>query len=279
MQKRGVIFWFMIRSAISGSNGFLGSHLVEALEMRGDRVLRIDRALFASPDALKDTLTDFKPDEIFHLAAYGNHSNQNDIDMILSASVFNLYLLLRQTRDIPYKAFVNVSTSSVNLRKQTFYSATKAAGEKIANAFRETYEKPIVTVRPASIYGPGEAEHRFIPTIIRSLKEDAKMDLVPFATHSWMYVEDFVRAIVLIASKAYDIREPLNISDNETYSNEDVVKKLERISKKTLRYQKVPSMRDYDTNEWIVGNATLRGMGFKSHNTLEEGLKKTYDSF
>lgn len=266
------------KSLVSGSNGFLAKHLIEALKERGHKVTNLPRELFAKPEELKEFIEEVSPDQIYHLAAYGNHSSQNDIDQMIAANVFNLYLLLRQSQNIPYKVFVNISTSSVNLPYQTFYSATKSAGEKITTAFQNVLGKPIINCRPASIYGEGEAEFRFIPTVIKHLKSGRKMDLVVEPTHSWMYVDDFVEALILCATRSSDIKVPINISNGALASNGEIVKILEDISGKKLKYNMVGSLREYDTDEWLVGNYELKHLGYKQKYSLLEGLKKTYES-
>jgi nucleoside-diphosphate-sugar epimerase len=263
---------------MTGAHGFIGTHLSAALVDKGFSVCALERELFTDPEALKNKLEELNPQYIYHLGAYGNHSAQTDIDQIVAANIFNTFLLLRQSREINYKAFINFSTSSVNLPHQTFYSASKSAAEKLCTAFRQQYGKPVVSVRPASVYGPGEAYFRFIPTLIKHLEEGTKMTLVENATHSWIYVGDFVQGVLKVAKNAAILDNPINISDGDVYPNIDIVHRMEKITGKILDFESVERMRDYDTEQWVVGNYELKQLGYKPENTIQQGLFKTYEA-
>lgn len=245
---------------------------------KGYKVAGIPRELLSMPKELKEWISKANPDMIFHLAAYGNHHHQEDEDEILSANVIKTYLLLKATLDIPYKAFINVSTSSVYGKKSepmsekmaldtdTFYGCTKACGEYLVRAFAKRYNKPIVNVRPFSVYGPGEADFRFIPTVIRGLKGE-EFTLYPKSVHDWIYIEDFIDGLLGIDAKKLK-GKAINIGTGVQTSNKTVVRMLEKISGHKAKYEEVPSKRGF----WQAS------AGDPKH-TLEEGLKKTYEYY
>ena len=61
-------------------------------------------------------------------------------------------------------------TENDKCETDTFYGASKVAQTYLATAYAKEFKKNIKIVRPSSIYGPGEANFRFIPTIINSIK-------------------------------------------------------------------------------------------------------------
>src|ERR1035437_6380753 len=126
---------------ITGASGFLGSHLAKALS--GQKILTLKHGLFSPEDVTK-----VAPDVIYNLAAYGNMSNQKDEWENVNANIIGLWTLLQVTKDLPYKKFVQISTSSVLLNHQTMYSSTKLGGEALCKAYIDEYKKPIVVVRP-----------------------------------------------------------------------------------------------------------------------------------
>ena len=74
-------------------------------------------SLFDYNNVVTAVLDEVKPDYIFHLAAYGNHSTQQDENQIFISNVLANILLL--SANIKHKAkFINISSSSV-------YSNTK----------------------------------------------------------------------------------------------------------------------------------------------------------
>lgn len=209
-----------------------------------------------------------QPDYIFHLAAYGNMSNQRDVAMTVFANVIGTYNMLDASKEIPYKKFINFSTSSVLLPTETFYSASKAGAERLATAFAQQIHKPIMTVRPFSIYGEGEAEFRFIPTVIKSLLKYDSITLDPTPHHDWVYIGDFITTLLRIMDEKNHI---VNMGTGTSYSNYAIVKFLEEIANRKLRYRE-NILRDFDSAIWISPENTIQ-------SDIKKGLKKTYEYY
>lgn len=262
---------------ISGTNGFIGSSIAIHLMKKGQEVRSIPRDLLYNYFELKEYLELEKPDVIIHLAAYGNHSHQKDLDQIVSANIGCTCTLLQASKDIDYKAFINTSTSSVHLPRQTFYSASKKATEEICKAFSQEYKKNIISVRPFSVYGPGEADFRFIPTVIRSIKNGEEFSLAPNPTHDWIYIEDFISGVLTVVEHAGVLYEKsIDIGTGISYTNRQVVEEIEKISGEKAEYNTGVS-KNYDSREWVCKDESLRSLGWKPKYTLSEGLRKTYE--
>lgn len=231
---------------ITGANGFIGKHLCNYLESNNKKVLVINR-----------DLSNVKNEGIIiNLAAYGNHSHQTNLNEMIKANIYYLQKLISLTERC--SKFVNISTSSVTLKRQTGYSLTKAIGELIINGKDSRYSN----VRPYSVFGEGEAENRFIPTVIRCLKTGETMPLVLDATHDWIYVHDFIKALM----SGYK-----EIGTGIKTTNIEIVRILEQISGKVLNFEEVKGMRAYDNNNWYSLNPV-------PSIPLFDALKKTYES-
>lgn len=267
-----------MKFVLTGGNGFIGQHLAEVLEKQGHAVNLLNRDMLSSIHDMTDELKKIAPDYIIHLAAYGNHFNQRDEAETLNANIIKLFKLLKASESIDYKGFINFSTSSVQLDVQTMYSATKAAGEHICKAYAQKYNKPIISVRPASVFGEGEETFRFIPMVVHSLKSGQQMNLDKDAMHSWIYVGDFVNALIFIARNITSTKlgEVINISYGKEWSNLDIVKMLEEIEGKTLRFKETPNIRPYDSKHWFVDNLRLNDMGWRTNYGIVRGLANTY---
>ncbi len=262
-----------MKCLVTGASGFIGSHLVKALEARGDEVMELPRQCLYDPLALEGDLS-FNPDYIFHLAAYGNMSDQKDLDMIFQANLIGTYNLLTTTKDIPYKAFINVSSSSVLLNHETMYSATKAGAERLCKAFVDEYNKPIVSVRPYSVYGPGEAEFRFIPTVFRSCIKGETMTLDPSPIHDWVYIDDMVTCLLNVADKVDDLKgESVNFGTGFGTSNSMIVELIEEITEKKANIGNLMTMRSYDNSKWVAGPTGK----YMAKTDIREGLEKYYE--
>jgi nucleoside-diphosphate-sugar epimerase len=155
---------------VTGSSGFIGSHLCKRFPKRN--MLRIPHETLKSIPKIKELAESHPPTAIYHFAAYGNMAHQQDVFQMMESNVIYLFNLLWATKDIDYKTFINCSTSSVygdkkhamhetnSLDGTDPYSITKQIGELLVRAFVNKYDKPIVNIRPFSVYGEGEADYR-----------------------------------------------------------------------------------------------------------------------
>lgn len=220
---------------VSGSHGFIGKALVKRLENLGHEVYPLERGLSVKDLALK--LSVKNPDLIFHLAAYGNHFDQHNISTMMEVNINGTSNLLRAAGMFGYRMFYNFSTSSVTLKHQTTYSRTKLCTELMAECYERT-----VNIRPYSVYGPGEASHRFIPTVIRCLNTGESMSLDCNATHDWIYIDSFLDAM---------FAGHTSIGTGIKTTNLEVVKMLEEISGKKLNFVE-KQLRPYDNENWCA---------------------------
>lgn len=268
----------MKTALISGSNGFIGKRLLFRLSSMDIEIVPLERYLLSTHIALKNFINKVQPDYIFHLAGYGNHYNQQDEKEILIANISNLFNLLQATKELNYKSLINISTSSVLLPTQTFYSATKLSGELIAKVFAEKYNKPIINIRPSSVYGENEADFRFIPKVINSLLTNKKIDVVLEPKHDWIYIDDFIYGMLTFIDHGQNLRgQSVNVSTGKQYSNEEVINILENIHGSKLNCNVTNNLRSYDTVNWEVDNTVLKSLNWEPTITFEEGLKRVYN--
>lgn len=238
---------------ISGISGFIGKSLAKYLTDNGNSVHRINRDM-----SITEYIRIFRacrPDYIIHTATYGNHYNQNDFGQMTEANIMLTYRLLEAAEGFGYKKFYNFTTSSVLLKNQTYYSITKNCGEQLTALYRD-----VVNVRPYSVYGPGEASHRFIPTVINCLNSGSKMMLDKKATHAWIYIDDLVKAMFAGETEL----------GGSFISNKEIVSILEEISGKKLKYTS-GTLRGYNCADISAPEIC--------YTSLYDGLKKTYESF
>ena len=261
----------IMKALITGHSGFIGSHLCQLLITLDYEVVRFERKWFTEKN-LEQRLKKIKPDFIFHLSAYGNMFHQDEEEKTINANILDLCYLLHATRNINYKAFVNISTSSVTLPYQTMYSATKLSGEHLCEAFANKYHKPIVSCRPYSIYGPGEADFRFIPTVIRKIIQDEVLELDPKPCHDWVYIDDCVEALLEASKKTK--QKIINIGTGISYSNLVTVKTIETILGKKAKIEIVKSLRKYDSKNWVCEKSILQNYEWPAVS-FRVGLEKT----
>lgn len=267
----------MPKALVTGARGFIGQYLIKELVKRGITPITLPHTGMREIDHV---LANFPPDYIFHLAAHGNMANQASWDETVKANVDMTYKLLYATRHIPYKAFINTSSSSVLLPHQTIYSATKAAGEFLCAAFIDTLSKPITTIRPYSVYGIGEAPYRFIPTVFRSCMYGEEMVLDPTPVHDWIYVEDLVRLMVDLALREDEEEgDIVNAGTGVGTSNSSIVTLIEGITAKkaNITIANVP-LRPFDNASWVCDLDEAMELWNGKYISLQQGLQQIYDT-
>lgn len=265
---------------VTGAGGFLGQHLVFTLEQRGYRVIHLPHKTLSVPEKLAIFFKKNKFDYLFHLAARGNMAYQkDDHDKIVWGNYIKSYNLLEATKDINYRAFINVSTSSVGLPHQTLYSATKLGVEALCLAYESEYKKPIVTIRPASCYGEGEADFRLIPTIFRSCLQATTMPLSLTPTHDWVHVSDVVDLLINAAERiAYVQGRAITCGTGIITTNKQIADLIVNITGKPLDVEG-EIKRSFDTPNWHLSlNDYIATFGGAKMG-LKEGLERCYEFY
>lgn len=275
-----------MKCILSGGSGFIGRHLALRLLAEGHQVKLLNRIILADPVQLSAYMEFEKPDYIFHLASYGNHSHQKDEDVTFVVNLEYGWNLLKATKDIPYKKFINFGSSSEYGRcevgmvedfatyPETVYGATKAGMTNLCITHAKRYNKPITTIRPFSVYGEGEASFRFIPKVIESLRTGQTFPLDPYANHDWIYVEDFIDGVMAAVNGNEAI---VNIGTGQQHTNMEIVNILEEISGRKAVYTLVDTLRGYDSPNWYADNSRLKSLGWRQKHSLREGLRETYE--
>lgn len=279
----------MKRAVVTGSSGFIGQHLVNRLKQDGFEVFRITHNMLDHFGKLRESMLKINPEYIFHLASYGNMGNQQNDDEIILANIIRTWTLLTATRDIKYNLFVNFSTSSVygynaevmgewcKLRPITMYAATKAGAEYICRAFRKKHQKIIVSIRPFSVYGPGEADFRFIPTVIHNAVFKKPSQIV-LGNHDWIYIDDFIDGVMTITNNYQDLtKRTFNIGTGEMHSNEDVVQEISKYI--PVEYDVKPEYKKYDSKIWVSDSKRLEKLNWRCKTSFEEGIQKTVSHY
>lgn len=116
-------------------------------------------------------------------------------------------------------------TESTPLAPRSPYSAGKAGGDLIVQAYGETYKMPVNITRCSNNYGPYHFPEKLIPLIIRNILEGKQLPVYGDGSNvrDWLYVEDHCKAIdaVLHRGRVYEV---YNVGGHNEKKNIDIVK-------------------------------------------------------
>jgi NAD dependent epimerase/dehydratase len=258
---------------ITGSDGFIGSHLTEALVRQGHQVKAF--VLYNSLNSwgwLDHCLSDVKGqfevfagdirdphgvkkamkgcESILHLAAliaipYSYHSP----DTYLDTNVKGTLNLLQAARELGVKRLIHTSTSEVYgtaqfvpitedhpFKGQSPYSATKIAADQLAYSFYASFGLPVVIARPFNTYGPRQSARAVIPTIITQIasgKRRIKLGAVS-PTRDFNYVQDTVAGFISALNSDRGVGEIVNFGSNFEISIGDTAKLIAEVMNKGI---------------------------------------------
>jgi len=247
----------MKKVIVTGADGFIGSHLVEALVEEGHEV----RAfvfynsfnhwgwLDSLPEKTKKKLDVFAGDvrdpngvrtamegcdSVFHLAALiGIPFSYHSPDSYVDTNIKGTLNVLQAARVLETERVFVTSTSEVYgtarsvpiteehpFQGQSPYSASKIGADRIAESFYRSFELPVTVVRPFNTYGPRQSARAVIPTIITQLKsgfEEIKIGDLA-PTRDFVYVKDTVSGFLEIARSGETVGEEINIATGSEVS-------------------------------------------------------------
>lgn len=251
------------RSYLTG-RGFIGNALIE-LHPFDYEITHIPHQDIATTEILPF-------DTFFFFSSYGNMADHTDEEAMYKANILDLISVLQRVKDIDFKSFVFLSTSSVKLRTQTTYSRFKRAAEEILLAFMERHNKPVCIVRPLSVTGIGEQEAHLIPALIRSAMEGTQINFVSEPVHDFIDVHDLVQGLLSLSRNS--ARGVYELGTGIKYTNQQVLETVEKVTGKKIKTNIIKSLREYDTTDWVSTNFKARGFGWMPTKSLETSISE-----
>lgn len=257
----------MKKIIVTGADGFIGSHLTEALVREGHKIrafvlynsfnawgwldtlpkeilseIEIFQGDIRDPNGVKQAMKGM--DEVFHLAAliaipFSYHSPDTYVDTNIKGTLN----VLQAARELGTSRVLVTSTSEVYgtakyvpidechpYQGQSPYSATKIGADRLAESFCRSFGTPVSIVRPFNTYGPRQSARAVIPTIITQLlvgKEEIKLGSLT-PTRDFNYVKDTVQGFIEIAKSDRTVGEEINIATQQEISIGQLAEELIR---------------------------------------------------
>lgn len=305
----------MQKVLVTGADGFIGSHLTEMLLEQGYNVkaltyynsfndwgwlndvkhpdLEIVTGDIRDPYFCKHITVDV--DVIFHLAAliaipYSYVAPDSYVDTNIKGTL-NVCQAAKENR---VKRVLVTSTSEVYgtaryvpidenhpKQPQSPYSATKIGADAIAMSFYNTFDLPVVLVRPFNAYGPRQSARAIIPTIITQIangkKEIRLGDLTP--TRDFNFVKDICKGFIELSKCDGAIGQEVNVCSNKEISMRDTLNLIAALMNSDVQFfEDQARIRPKNSEVFRLwgDNAKIKSLtGYEPAYSLEEGLKET----
>ncbi len=248
------------------------------------------------------------PDLVLHLAAESHVDRSIESpEAFVNSNVigtFNLLqAVLKHWQALPKERqnkfrFHHISTDEVfgSLGEQGFfseksaydprspYSASKAASDHLVHAWHHTYGLPIVLTNCSNNFGPWQFPEKLIPLVILKALRAEPIPLYGDGKNirDWLYVDDHVEALLLVATKG-QLGKSYCIGGRSEKSNLDVVKEIcvlmDKLRPKEMSHKelitKVADRPGHDRRYAIDSTWISQDLGWTPKNNFQTGLEKT----
>ena len=298
----------MKRTLISGASGFVGSNLVRRLLRDGHEVhlllrpgyrswrldlirqdVRLHVVSLDDAHGLAAVLKEIRPDWVFHLAAYGAYSWQNDLHTMVQTNLIGTMNLVQACLLVGFECLVNTGSSSEYglkpyapserewLDPNSHYAVTKASATLFCRFTAQDRRVRIPTLRLYSVYGPFEEPARLIPQlIVNGLKRRLPPLVQRTVVRDYVYVDDVTEAYLLAASHTTENPGPVY---NVGSGRQTTIEELVGMARQILGIETIPQWgsmadRSWDTDCWVADSSQIRScLGWEPRFTLEEGFR------
>ncbi len=303
---------------ITGGMGFIGSHLVDRLSSRNNKIMILTRTL-AKRSNLRDSskniiikkinlmnfqkvgkiIESFRPDIIIHLAGNTSHLKSfekplQDVDSNTKSTLF----MLEKIRELklpcrfilgstfivigkPEKLPVNENTPC---NPTTIYGTNRLASEHLCKIYHDVYGVKTNIFRITNSYGPREQvipNKNAVNFLIHQASKKKTLNIYNKGEffRDLIYVSDVINGIYTIIKKGKSGELYWISSGKKTW-----FKKFARILQKEtdceIDFPETPGYtKKVDVGNFVVNNSKLRKLGWKPQVDINSGVKKTIEYF
>ncbi|MBJ7353329.1 MAG: dTDP-glucose 4,6-dehydratase [Thermoleophilaceae bacterium] len=298
---------------VTGGAGFIGSNFVRHVlrEHPEDQVVVLDKLTYAgrmenladhedNPNfsfiqgAIEDREVVAQAvegvDAIINFAAESHVDRSiEEPDAFITTDVFGTQVLLEAAREQEIGRYLQISTDEVygSIDEGTFteespidpsspYSASKAGGDMLVQAYHRTYGLPALITRASNNYGPYHYPEKLIPLCVLNAFAGIKLPVYGdgMQVRNWLYVEDHCTGIYTALTKG-NVGEVYNIGGPDECPNIEVVKRIVELTgndESLIEYVKDRPGHDV---RYSLSSAKIRALGWEPKTHFAEGLEET----
>ena len=288
----------MTNILLLGGTGFLGKSLLKRLDQKNSLKLMIHDSDFqTNAEKFKGNIlkkesffNEIRKNEIiinFLGQISTNESDFIDLNIIGGINLLNSCLekkikkiILISTINVYGENLEQPSKENDPLKPKTTYGVVKMITEQMYEYFSKMHGIDIVILRLADIYGPNK-KNGFLTQIINSLNDKT---MVPVCYNNgkqqrdMLYIDDAIDCILNVINNSNYGFNSFNVSSGKRYSINELISKIEKISKSKLTVNYSSEIPD-EKCIWANNKKSKKFLKFEPKIDIEIGLKLTIDYF
>lgn len=308
------------RIFLTGAAGFIGANLLRRLlqekksvhillkqhtdtwriaDLLSDQNLHLHIGTLTDEGKLLPLLLSISPQVIYHCAARGAYSDQDNVEEIFSTNTIGTLHLLEAARHFPLQLFVFTGSSSeygtpvfhesensfAMQEKQlcqpdSLYAVSKLAASHLCQQYARQFDVPTIVLRLFSVYGPWERPSRLLPTLLSAAESGNSVEMAePETVRDFIYVDDVVELCLQVEKLKKQVGNIFNVGTGVQTNLAKVCETVEKITQKSLQihWHAFPSKR-WDKQHWYANmKETHETLQWKASESFESGLQKMWE--
>lgn len=281
-----------MRIAITGSRGFIGSHLIPQLKNQNFEIVEISRDTgydLTQWESVKDIL---KCDILIHLAAKtfvpDSFDNPGDFYQTNLNLTINALELARNwnARVIYMSSYFYGSPQYIPVDENhpiaphNPYAQTKYISEELCKAYTRDFDIPVIAFRLFNIYGVGQKGSFLVPEILEKIKSGGIITLKdPRPKRDYIHVDDVVAAMIAAISYQEKGFHIFNLGSGNSISVEDLVSVIKRYSPYNFEVKFTHEYRRGEVLDSVADVSRIKSkLNWQLRVTIDAGIKSIFDS-
>lgn len=300
--------WADKRVLITGSGGFIGSHLARYFREKKARILGVSRRKQSEPEtvvadvavysSLVAIVKKFQPDALYHLASEALvetgqlrpyetfHTNIiSTLNVLEAARIFHIpRVIVASTVHVYGNARMPYTEDEPALPSRP-YETSKTAADLIAQSYADNYDLPVLIPRFVNIYGPGDKNlTRIIPKTVDAVVRGVQPVLWGGKSkRDYLFVDDAIRAYDIlgrISDRQIERNRIYNFATGKPVTAKKLMETIITLSGSEKSLKRISEGRPYEIDRQDVNwSKAKRLLGWEPHVGLEQGLMQTIQWF
>lgn len=277
--------WRHVTIVVTGSSGFVGSHLLKKLSELNVRVIGLD--IRDGVDLTDWTqIRDLPPfDTMIHLAAKifvpAAYENPREFYHINIGSTINALEICRthEAKMIFASSYVYGQPKYLPIDEKhpvsvfNPYCRSKVVGESLCEGYHRDFGIRVIILRAFNLYGPGQDKRTVIPSIINQTKTGRILLKDPQPRRDFVYIDDMVDAYIKAVQYEETPFETFNIAGGRSYSVKQIAEMIARRIGENIKVEFTGERRKNEVMDTVADTTKAKKLlDWQPKTGIEEGI-------